>query len=338
MSQFYKLLFFVTLVAGSLIAISAYSWMGMWIGLEINLLSIIPLLSETKNLYPSESALKYFITQALASSVLLFSMLLSFNISEFLTTQPEFYSMVIMNSALLTKMGAAPFHAWFPEVMEGLSWSNCLIMLTWQKLAPMVLLMYHLNMTLFLSMIILFSSIIGGIAGLNQISLRKIMAYSSINHIGWMIGGMLNSQSIWLIYFLVYSIITINIVIVFWSLNTFYLKQLFNSLNQSKSMKFLFILNFLSLGGLPPFLGFFPKWLTINNLVQNNFMFISFILIVLTLITLYFYLRISFSTMVINSQETLILKENIPNKFIVLSINFISLVGLIACTLIFSNL
>nr|QWB85896.1 NADH dehydrogenase subunit 2 [Aegosoma pallidum] len=337
MNHFYKLLFFTTLILGSLIAISAYSWMGMWIGLEINLLSIIPLLSEPKNLFPSESALKYFITQALASSILLFSILLSFNMSEFLTPQPNLYSLMIMNSALLTKMGAAPFHAWFPEVVEGLSWMNCLIMLTWQKLAPMVLLMYNSKMTLFLSSIIVFSSVISGILGLNQISLRKILAYSSINHIGWMISSMLNSQSIWLIYFLIYSIISMNIILVFWSLNSFYLKQLFNTLNQSKTFKFLFILNFLSLGGLPPFLGFFPKWLTINNLVQNNFIMISFILITSTLITLYFYLRITFSSMVIYSQESFVFKENVPNKFFILSFNFISLTGLIACTFIFNN-
>nr|QVM79179.1 NADH dehydrogenase subunit 2 [Nepiodes costipennis multicarinatus] len=334
MNQFYKIMFFSTLALGTLISISSYSWMGMWMGLEINLLSIIPLLSESKNLYPSESALKYFVTQAMASSILLFSIVTSLNTSEFLGPETNYFTNMIMNSSLLTKMGAAPFHAWFPEVMEGLNWSNCLIMLTWQKIAPMVLLMYQMKMTLLLTSVIVFSSVISGIMGLNQTSLRKIMAYSSINHIGWMISTMLNSQTIWLIYFLVYTIISVNIILIFNSMNIFFLKQLFNSMNQSKTIKFFFILNFLSLGGLPPFLGFFPKWLTINNLVQNGFLMISLIMILSTLITLFFYLRITFSTLMINFQETLVFETSIPNKFLILSINFISLAGLVICTLI----
>nr|QWB85638.1 NADH dehydrogenase subunit 2 [Tragosoma depsarium] len=336
MIKLYKLMFFLTLTMGTLIAISSYSWMSMWIGLEINLLSMIPLLSEAKNLYPSESALKYFMTQALASSILLFSVVTSLNISEYLTPEFNYFTPMILNSALLTKMGAAPFHAWFPEVMEGLSWPNCLIMLTWQKIAPMVLLMYNLNMTLFLTVTIMASSAISGILGLNQVSLRKIMAYSSINHIGWMISGMLNSQAIWFIYFLIYSIISINIIFILNIIKAFYLKQLMNSLNSSKLFKFFFILNFLSLGGLPPFLGFLPKWLTINNLVKNKFLMVSLILIVSTLITLYFYLRIAFSVMVINYQETPVLQAETTKMFHTMFLNFTSLAGLIISVLIFN--
>nr|YP_009860221.1 NADH dehydrogenase subunit 2 [Neoplocaederus obesus]QKW88538.1 NADH dehydrogenase subunit 2 [Neoplocaederus obesus] len=334
MTKFFKILFFSTLVLGTLIAISSYSWFSMWIGLEINLLSIIPLLSNTKNVYPSESALKYFITQALASSALLFSIIMSMNMNELLP-QNSNYWMMILNSALLTKMGAAPFHAWFPEVMEGLDWMNCLIMLTWQKIAPMILLMYNSQMIIFLASIIVFSTVIGGTLGLNQVSLRKIMAYSSINHIGWMIASMLNSQAIWFIYFSVYSVISANIVLIFSQLNVFFLKQLFNSMNFSKTVKLFFILNFLSLGGLPPFLGFFPKWLTVNNLVSNNFILVSLALIVFTLITLFFYLRITFSTLVVNTNETLIFK-NEKSSFTVMIFNFLSLSGLIMCPLIFS--
>nr|QIV24809.1 NADH dehydrogenase subunit 2 [Teispes insularis] len=335
MMKSYKLVFSTSLVIGSLIAVSSYSWLTMWIGLEINLLSIIPLLSDSNNLYPSESALKYFITQAMASSIMLFSIISSMNFQEIIPMFVMPYWSVIMNSAILTKMGAAPFHAWFPEVMEGLSWMNCLIMLTWQKLAPMVILMYNMKMSLFLSSIIIFSSIIGGLLGMNQVSLRKILAYSSINHISWMISSMLNSQAIWFTYFIVYSIITVNIIIMFYILNIFYLKQLFNSANQNKSLKFLFIMNFLSLGGLPPFLGFFPKWLTINSLVENNFLMLSVILITSTLITLYFYLRVTFSTMVINSSE-FTMKYAQPKMFLIILSNSMSLAGLLICTMVFS--
>nr|YP_010034199.1 NADH dehydrogenase subunit 2 [Agelasta perplexa]QOW83738.1 NADH dehydrogenase subunit 2 [Agelasta perplexa] len=330
MFKFYKLIFFLSMIFGSLITISSYSWLSMWMGLEINLLSIIPLLSDIKNLYPSESALKYFITQALASGILLFSMILSLNLNDFILSN-ESVSM-ILNSALLTKIGAAPFHAWFPEVMEGLNWMNGLIMLTWQKIAPMMIIFLISSLTNFILMIILISTIISGILGLNQISMRKIMTYSSINHISWMLASMLNFQNIWTFYFMIYSIISINIVLILNQMQIYYLNQFTNSLNFNKKFKFFFILNFLSLGGLPPFLGFLPKWLVINNLVQNNFFLLSFILITFTLITLFFYLRITFSTLMIYSSESLIYINKSQNMIIIL-FNFISLAGLLACTL-----
>lgn len=288
----------------------------------------------SKNLYPSESALKYFITQALASRVVLFRVIIMINFKESAPQDSENLLIIILNSALLTKVGAAPFHSWFPEVIEGLDWINCLILLTWQKIAPIVIIIYNINITVFFSRIIIFSSLIRGILGLNQIRTRKIMAYSSINHIGWIIAAM-HSQRIWLVYFIVYTIISINIIVIFQQNRIFSLKQLYTTINQNKPLKILFILNFLSLGGIPPFLGFLPKWLTINRLVNLNFYLISFILIVLTLITLYFYLRITFSTLTILRTEIFVNK--IPVKtFVPFSINFFTLRGLAFCTLIFN--
>nr|QCG69869.1 NADH dehydrogenase subunit 2 [Cyllorhynchites ursulus] len=335
MNKFYKIMFLQTLLIGTLIAISSYSWLMMWIGLEINLLSMIPLMKTSKNLFPSEAALKYFITQALASSILLFSIIISLNFNEHTQSYMNFYSIMIMNSSLLTKMGAAPFHFWFPEVMEGLSWMNSMMMLTWQKIAPFILIMYNSKMTMFIACIIIASSIIGGIMGLNQTSIRKILAFSSINHIGWMLSSLLNSQMIWLIYFIIYSLINLNLIFIFHKFNSYSISQLFNSVNKNKLIKFFFIINFLSLGGLPPFLGFLPKWLTINNLISNNFMFMSLTLIISTLITLFFYLRLTFSSLTINQEESNILIM-IKQSWSIIIINFASLSGLIICTMIFN--
>nr|QAY81964.1 NADH dehydrogenase subunit 2 [Aulacophora indica] len=337
MFKFYKMLFLNFLMLGTFISISAYSWFNMWVGLEINLLSIIPLMKSHKNVYPAEAALKYFITQALASAIILFAITMSLNFYEFIPNFSNYWFMMILNSALLTKLGAAPFHAWFPEVMEGLNWMNALILLTWQKLAPMVLIMYNLEMKMFLTMIILLSSIIGGIMGLNQVSLRKIMAYSSINHIAWMLASMLNFKAIWFNYFLIYTIISINIVLIFYLFNIFYLTQLMSMMNTNKLIKLFFIFNFMSLGGLPPFLGFFPKWLVINYLIYSNYYMLSVILIIFTLITLYFYLRITFSTLTISMSETIIQLKKV-NLFLLVLSNSSSLMGIIICTMIFNLL
>nr|YP_009971760.1 NADH dehydrogenase subunit 2 [Cucujus kempi]QNG56470.1 NADH dehydrogenase subunit 2 [Cucujus kempi] len=334
--KMYKILFLNSMIMGTLITISAYSWMSMWMGLEINLLSIIPLLNKHKNIYPSESAMKYFITQTMASSIILFSIIMMSNKFEFIPQNLNFSLLLMMNSAILTKMGAAPFHFWFPEVMEGLNWFNCFLILTWQKIAPMIIYMYNCNMMNFTSWIIIISSMIGSIMGFNQISLRKILTYSSINHISWMLASMLNSQIIWSIYFLIYSIISFNIIIIFHKWNIFYINQLINIMNYDMMIKLTFNLNFLSLGGLPPFLGFLPKWMTVQNLISNNFFLLSLIMIIFTLLTLFYYLRISFSSILILNKEHTKIFDIRLNNFIILSSNIITLSGLLICTQIFS--
>nr|ALO70833.1 NADH deshydrogenase subunit 2 [Philonthus fimetarius] len=328
------MLFFSSMMIGTLISISSLSWMGMWMGLEINLLSIIPLMNSSKNLFSSEASLKYFITQAMASTILLFSIILMMNNISILNHMSNI--VLMLNSALLTKMGAAPFHFWFPEIMEGLSWMNCLTLLSWQKIAPMVILSYNINFPLFFFTIIVMSMLVSGIIGFNQISMRKIMAYSSINHIAWMISSMFTLETIWFLYFLTYTIISINIILIFNLLNIFYMKQMFTNLNNNIQVKFFFVMNFLSLGGLPPFLGFLPKWLTIENLVENKMWFLTLIMVILTLLTLYFYIRMMFSTLTISMTQPNFLIPNKINQLWIFFSNFISIISLLMCSILFN--
>nr|APX39630.1 NADH dehydrogenase subunit 2 [Altica brevicollis] len=327
------MLFFTTLILGSLITISAYSWFSMWIGLEINLLSIIPLMKSPNNQYPTEAMIKYFTTQALASSLILFAIISSLNLSEFLPQYMNYSMMMTLNSAIFIKLGAAPFHAWFPEVSEGLNWLNNLIIFTWQKLAPMILLMYNINF-MFYSIVIIFSSLVGSLMGFNQISLRKILAYSSINHIAWMLASLFNMKTLWGIYFAIYTTINISIIMIFSQLNIFLSSQISISLNSNKLLKLFFLMIFFSLGGLPPFLGFLPKWLVIETLISNNCYGLSIILILMTLVTLYFYLRLTFSTLMFTSNEILIFNNEWKTSKIIF-FNFITLFSLFICTNIF---
>nr|QPN54163.1 NADH dehydrogenase subunit 2 [Maladera orientalis] len=332
--MYYKFIFYTSLAMGTMVAISSYSWMGMWMGLEINLLSIIPLMSNTDNMMTSEASMKYFITQALASTILLFSIIIM-SINFMYNLQLNLYFSLLLNTALLTKMGAAPFHFWFPEIMMGLSWINSTIMLTWQKIAPMILLIYSNKTLIYLSLSIITCMLISGIMGNNQTNLRKIMAYSSINHIGWMLASLMFMESIWLFYFIVYSIITLNITLIFNILNIFHLKQLFMFMNNNFMIKLFFILNFLSLSGLPPFLGFLPKWLTIQTMINYELMSLTFIMIISTLMTIFFYIQITYSTMILQMNEInfMILFKN---SFLLMSTNLISLSGLILMTIMFN--
>nr|YP_010231155.1 NADH dehydrogenase subunit 2 [Paralimna concors]QSV37198.1 NADH dehydrogenase subunit 2 [Paralimna concors] len=331
-----KIMFLMILMTGTLIAISANSWLGAWMGLEINLLSFIPLMSDN-NILSSEASLKYFLTQALASAILLFSVILLL-LNSNLNFEPNnsFISMMILSSLLL-KSGAAPFHFWFPNLMEGLSWNNSLILMTWQKLAPLSLISYFMNNWLLLISIIA-SVTIGSLGGLNQTSLRKLMAFSSINHLGWMMTAMQINQSIWLIYFLLYCLLTFNMIYYFNLFKISHLNQLFSMYFISKPMKFFMFFNLLSLGGLPPFLGFFPKWMVIQYIVMNSQLMLLLILMMTALITLYFYIRICYSAFMLNYLENNFMNNMLVNKFTMnsyLILSFISIFGMIFLPMFF---
>nr|YP_009110185.1 NADH dehydrogenase subunit 2 [Mycalesis mineus]AIW64906.1 NADH dehydrogenase subunit 2 [Mycalesis mineus] len=328
-----KMFFLFILFFSTLISISANSWLGCWIGLEINLLSFIPLISNPNNLLNSEASLKYFLTQSIASINFLFTIILSlFIMKNFFWNN---FISILINSSLLMKMGSTPFHFWFPNIMEGLSWLNCFILMTWQKITPMILLSYYFNSN-FLMFIMILNVLIGAIGGFNQTSLRKLMTFSSINNLGWMLSALLISNNLWMTYFIFYSFLISMLCFLFYMLNIFYINQMFN-FNINFSIKFFIMINFLSLGGLPPFLGFFPKWLIINYLIMNKLYIISFFFIFMSLIMLIFYIRIIYSSFMFFSFKFKWFKIYIKNNFLIFInfFNFISLLGMIFSTLFF---
>nr|UZG66094.1 NADH dehydrogenase subunit 2 [Asymmetricata circumdata] len=336
MTKMYKLLFLSILMMSTMISVSAYSWLGMWIGLEINLMSIIPIIHE-KSILSSEASIKYFITQAIASTIIMMTIIMMMWKSNFLSlVNFDSIMLMIMNSSLMLKLGMAPLHFWFPELLEGLNWNNCLLMLTWRKITAMVLIMYNTEYNLFMSTVIISSMIISGLMSMNQVSIRKIMAYSSINHMGWMLSSMIIEKSIWMIYFIIYSMITINNTLMMKII--FYLNQLFPNISISPSMKLFFMLNFISLSGMPPILGFLPKWLTIQSMILNNMYLLSIIMILFTLIMIYVYMRIAMTTLIlVSSQMNWTLKINLKiNKMSISMMNFFSMTSLIIVTVGFN--
>nr|AYW52117.1 NADH dehydrogenase subunit 2 [Harpalinae sp. 3 ACP-2013] len=333
-------MFIMTLFMGTMISISSYTWLGTWMGLEMNLLSFIPLLKSKNDPFSSESSIKYFLIQALASTMFLFSILMIMMMNNLISDilNINVYLMMMINSSLLLKMGAAPFHFWFPEIIDGMNWINSLILMTWQKIAPMMLLSYTIKYSNYIIFIIMMSALVGSIGGLNQTSLRKIMAYSSINHISWMLSSFLNSEMIWMIYFMLYSFISMTLIMLLNSFKIFYLKQMYSFMNKSSLIKFSLLLNLLSLGGLPPFLGFFPKWMIIQYL-SNNYFYLLLFMIMMTLITLFFYLRISYSSLILSHNEmnfNFLMNNNMKMNFMMLFLSFISISGLILLTILFN--
>lgn len=300
-------------------------------------MSFIPLIINTNNLLSSEASLKYFLTQALASSILLFGVIFFFLLRNWRNSLIVTYINLLISSSLLLKRGAAPFHFWFPRVIEGLSWNNRLILITWQKIAPIILISYCLNINFFVIIIVL-SILIGSLGGLNQTSLRKLIAFSSINHLGWIIAGIINRENLWIVYFIFYSFLSFAIIFIFNNFKLFNINQIFGLFNRNSVIKFLIFLSLLSLGGLPPFIGFLPKWLIIESLINLNIFFLLTLIVVFTLITLFFYLRICYAAFLLNHNENNWTFNNFyfnKNYFLCLIFTFISISGLIIINLLY---
>lgn len=243
---------------------------------------------------------------------------------------------ILISSSILLKSGAAPFHFWFPNVIEGLNWQRNLILITWQKIAPLIILSYIISFYLII-FTILISTLFRRLGGLNQTSLRKLISFSSINHLGWILRGILYRENLWLIYFFLYTILNFTIISIFDRLKLFNLNQTFKIFNSNIIIKLSIFINLLSLGGLPPFLGFLPKWLIIETIILSKQYRLIIIILFLTLITLYFYLRICYSALLINylsinwSYKNFIFYKNYKIYFL----TFTRLLGLIFINFIY---
>lgn len=290
--SFRTCLFFLCLLLGVLLRVSSDSWFGAWFGLELNLMSFIPLICSKSNKYSSEASLKYFLVQALGSS---FVILGTIELIIFLR------SICIICIALILKLGASPIHFWFPQVIEGLGWLECFILITVQKIGPIYLLSYLLESkerAYIVYWVAIISAVVGALGGINQLLLRKLLAYSSINHISWLLFAIMLGENCWGLYFIIYSIIVITVVIIFSSRQCFHFSQLISF--RGSSWGLIRGVSLLSLGGLPPFTGFIPKWVVIQEMVSQSLFFPLLFLLRISLVTLYYYLRVIVIFIVLN--------------------------------------
>lgn len=318
------------LFTGTLISVSSSSLFGIWIGLEINLMAFIPIIINLdNNKKSSEAAIKYFLIQAIASALVIFSSIYFYLYNSYTFS---YTPNILITLALRIKLGMAPFHFWFPEVLEGLNWINSLLLLTWQKISPLVIISLLSCANLLISLALV-SALVGAISGINQTSIRKILAFSSISHLGWIGSIIYFNSSLWLDYFRIYCFTRFILCLSFWILNLNYFSQL--TLTKNINHKFIIFVNILSLGGLPPLLGFLPKWIAII-VVRSSFP-ILVILIMSRLITLYFYTRLCFRTFTLYLQSIVWFQKNKQTKnFYVLRIlTLLSLIGIIPGNLLF---
>nr|WNH35842.1 NADH dehydrogenase subunit 2 [Giraffa reticulata]WNH35855.1 NADH dehydrogenase subunit 2 [Giraffa reticulata]WNH35868.1 NADH dehydrogenase subunit 2 [Giraffa reticulata] len=290
----------LTLMLGTIIVMISSHWLLIWIGFEMNMLAIIPIMMKKHNPRATEASTKYFLTQSTASMLLMMAIIINLMFSGQWTVMKLFNptASMLMTMALAMKLGMAPFHFWVPEVTQGIPLSSGLILLTWQKLAPMSVLYQifpsiNLNMILTMSII---SIMIGGWGGLNQTQLRKIMAYSSIAHMGWMTAVLLYNPTMMVLNLIMYIITTSTMFMLFMANSTTTTLSLSHTWNKTPVMTILILTTLLSMGGLPPLSGFMPKWMIIQEMTKNNNIILPTLMAISALLNLYFYTRLTYST------------------------------------------
>nr|YP_007626239.1 NADH dehydrogenase subunit 2 [Hyemoschus aquaticus]AEP21520.1 NADH dehydrogenase subunit 2 [Hyemoschus aquaticus] len=300
MNPIIHILILMTLVFGTIIVMISSHWLFAWIGFEMNMLAIIPIMMKKYNPRAMEAAVKYFLTQSTASMLLMMAVIINLMFSGQWTIMNMLNptASMLMTMALTMKLGMAPFHFWVPEVTQGIPLSSGLILLTWQKLAPISILYQvspsiNLNMMLTMSML---SIMIGGWGGLNQTQLRKIMAYSSIAHMGWMMAILIYNPTMTLLNLTIYIIMTSTMFSLFMANSTTTMLSLSHTWNKAPVMTALILLTLLSMGGLPPLSGFMPKWMIIQEMTKNDNVILPMFMAITALLNLYFYMRLTYST------------------------------------------
>ena len=316
------LILFSTL--GMMIMISSKNFLLLYLGLEIQSLSLYVISSfRRENLKSTEAGLKYFILGSLSSGLMLFGISLiygstgsiNFELISSLITSKGFYpgiiaGLVFLISGFAFKASAVPFHMWTPDVYEGSPTPVTAFFATVPKIAAVAVLLRVLfdcfgplleSWQQVIILISVLSMLLGSIAAIGQDNIKRLMAYSSIGHIGFVLIGIASGTdkglSAVLIYMVLYVIMNIGVFVFILnmerngvavtSINSL---NMYNEVSKGQTL-FLTILLF-SLAGIPPLAGFFGKFLIFNAAINAGLSWLAIIGGISSVIAAFYYLRI----------------------------------------------
>nr|YP_002038846.1 NADH dehydrogenase subunit 2 [Tomistoma schlegelii]AER37349.1 NADH dehydrogenase subunit 2 [Tomistoma schlegelii]AER37350.1 NADH dehydrogenase subunit 2 [Tomistoma schlegelii]AER37351.1 NADH dehydrogenase subunit 2 [Tomistoma schlegelii]QOI74276.1 NADH dehydrogenase subunit 2 [Tomistoma schlegelii]CAH18631.1 NADH dehydrogenase subunit 2 [Tomistoma schlegelii] len=324
-----------TLTITTFIFLSSTHLVLMWVALELSTLAILPLIATKSHPRAIEASTKYFLTQATASALIIFSGTLNYTmtgncqITEL--TNPNL--MMTLMLAVFIKIGLVPFHFWVPETLQGMTPTAAIFLLTWQKLGPLIMLFLMSPLINFevLSMMAVLSAVVAGWLGLNQTQVRKLVAMSSIAQMAWTLVIVKYAPSLMILAFYLYSLTISATLLTLDKLSMTSISNLLLSFSKAPIITFLLMISLLSLSGLPPLAGFLPKWLTIDMLVAEEAIWVAFMMLMASLLSLFFYMRLwynSASTIPPNTTNTSRLwRKPLPKTN--LTINFLSMTAFI---------
>nr|ADF59265.1 NADH dehydrogenase subunit 2 [Cyrtodactylus jambangan]ADF59324.1 NADH dehydrogenase subunit 2 [Cyrtodactylus jambangan] len=305
MNPFIWSLLLTSLVTSTIITMSSTHWLLAWFGLELNTLSILPTIMKSHHPRATEAATKYFLIQVTAATmILLASITNAWQTGHWTITHTTPTTTLLTTMAIMLKLGAAPMYMWYPHVLQGTTMNTALLISTWQKFAPLALLYMtynHLNHTTML-LLGLTSALIGGWAGLNQTQARTILAFSSIAHMGWLVTALTLSPSLTTLTMLTYTLMTIATFMPIATTKT--MTDIGTLWPLSPVTLTTTMIALMSLGGLPPLTGFMPKLLILKELSATGLLPIATLLLLSSLPSLYFYIRLAYLTMLTTPPQT----------------------------------
>lgn len=332
--QLYKGEYFVVglfAVLGMMVLVSAHSLLTVYLGLELLSLSLYTMVAMRRDsLEASEAAMKYFVLGALASGLLLYGMSMLYGVTGTLdiaqinvavahsvqagqgtgTNVVLVFALVFIIIGVMFKLGAAPFHMWIPDVYHGAPTSVTLFIAGAPKIAAFAMLMRlmveglgHLHvqwqdMVIILSVL---SMAVGNIIAIAQANLKRMLAYSTIAHVGFLLLGVLSGSQLGysaaMFYIIAYSIMSIGGfgMVILLSRAGFEADRLddFKGLNQrSPWFAFMMLILMFSMAGVPPTLGFYAKLSVLQAVVNADLVWLAALAVLFSVIGAFYYLRI----------------------------------------------
>ncbi len=346
---------------GTMIMISANSLLMLYLGIELLSLSLYALIGfNKKSSLSSEAAIKYYVLGAMSSGILLFGISLIYGFTgsivyDDIATQminidsnsveyiAIIFGIVFITASLCFKFGAAPFHMWVPDIYQGSLISTTILLSTLPKIAVFIvflnlyfipfILLNHVwsDILIFVGML---SIILGSIFALTQENIKRLLAYSAISNIGFIILslGLVSIDGIHasLYYTIVYTLTALASfgIITHITSNSNDIEDIKDLAGLSKThpyFAFLILITMLSSAGIPPLIGFHAKLMVIKALIDSSNIILSVIVVIMTVVSAYYYLKV-IKTIYFDDREDLISTHSNTNY--VLSINVLSLIAL----------
>ena len=306
---------------GMMVMISSNDLIVFYIGLELQSLALYVLASFNRdNILSSESGLKYFVLSALSSGLLLYgcSLIYGFsNSTNFNEISQNFnfeygviFGMVFVIVGLAFKISAVPFHMWAPDVYQGSPTSVTVLFAILPKIAALTVFIKFLygpfiNLFEEWQAIIIFlsiaSMILGAVAAIGQKNLKRLIAYSSISHMGYALAGLttgtnqgIQSSIIYLIIYLIMNLAFFSCLFMLKRKDKFYenIEDLSGLSKKHPILALSFLIILFSLAGIPPLAGFFAKFYIFMAVIQKEMYFLAIVGLLATVIAAFYYLRV----------------------------------------------
>jgi len=321
--EFYVLTLFATL--GMMVMISASHFLTLYLGLELLSLSLYAMVALNRDSpVATEAAMKYFVLGAIASGMLLYGMSMIYGSTSSLLLSdvsialqegigqkiPLVFGVVFIVAGLAFKLGAVPFHMWVPDVYQGAPTPVTLFISSAPKLAAFAfsirllvqgLEVLHTDWRDMLILLSVLSMAIGNITAIAQTNLKRMLAYSTISHMGFLLLGILagsqNGYGASMFYSVVYAMMSLGGfgMILLLSRQGFESEELddLKGLNQrSPWAAFLMLLLMFSMAGIPPTVGFYAKLSVLQAVVEADLVWLAVVAVLFSLVGAYYYLRI----------------------------------------------